>query len=64
MENIVHILYLNSKVLGVFDKKSLLDSFVEGCIQNNFIKRENLSIEIFEINTCYKMNTSLPFFVQ
>jgi hypothetical protein len=49
---IVNILYLNNKVIGVFDEDNL-NYFIKGGIQNNFFTIENIKTESFFFNSCY-----------
>lgn len=58
MEDLVYILYLNNKVIGVFDSKSSLDTFVNGCEQNDFFYKKNIYVESFVRNSCLKYESS------
>jgi len=49
---IVYILYLNNKVIGVFDENNL-NYFIKGGIQNNFFTIENIKTESYFFNSCY-----------
>jgi len=53
MENKAYVLYLNNKILGVFDNEKLLKNFINGGIQNEFFNEANLKTHIFEMNSCY-----------
>ena len=59
MENKAYILYLNNKILGVFDNEKSLKNFIEGGIQNNFFNNRNLRTQIFEMNSCYEINNNI-----
>jgi hypothetical protein len=58
MEDLVYILYLNNKVIGVFDSKSSLDTFIIGCDQNDFFCKKNIYVESFVRNSCLKYESS------
>jgi hypothetical protein len=58
MEDFVYILYLNNKVIGVFDNKFSLDTFVNGCEQNDFFYKKNIYVESFVRNSCLKYESS------
>ena len=59
MENKAYVLYLNNKLLGVFNNEKLLENFIKGGIQNNFFHESNLKKHIFEMNSCYNIDINI-----
>ena len=50
------IIYLNSKVIGVYNNELLANSFINGGIQNNFFDKKNIRLEKFVMNSCFSVN--------
>lgn len=59
MESKAYILYLNNKILGVFDNEKLLKNFINGGIQNKFFHETNLKTQIYEMNSCYNVDINI-----
>jgi hypothetical protein len=56
MDNKAFILYLNDKIVGVYDNEKTMNIFIDGAVQNNFFSKENIKIEKFAINSCLNLS--------
>jgi hypothetical protein len=50
------VIYLNGKVIGVYNNELLANSFINGGIQNKFFDKKNIHIEKFVMNSCFSVN--------
>jgi len=50
------VVFLNNKILGVFDNEISLNYFIDGGIQNNYFKKNNITVETFGMNSCFCFN--------
>ena len=56
MDNKAFILYLNDKIVGVYDNEKTMNIFIDGAVQNNFFSKENIKIEKFAMNSCLNLS--------
>ena len=56
MDNTAFVLYLNDKILGIYDNEKALNIFVDGAVQNNFFTKENIKIQKFAMNSCFNLS--------
>jgi len=47
------VVFIDKKILGVFDNETSLNYFIDGGVQNNYFKKESLTIEKFGMNSCF-----------
>ena len=50
------VIYLNGKVIGIYNNELLANSFINGGIQNKFFDKKNIHIEKFVMNSCFSVN--------
>lgn len=56
MDNKAFVLYLNDKILGVYDNEKTMNIFIDGAVQNNFFSKENIKIDKFLMNSCFNLS--------
>ena len=59
MSNKAFVLYLNNNLLGIFDNENTVNNFIKGGVQNKFFSNQNIRIEQFVMNSCYKLEEKL-----
>jgi len=47
------VVFVDNKILGVFDNEVSLNYFIDGGIQNNYFNKENITVESFGMNSCF-----------
>lgn len=56
MNNFGYVLIKNEKVIGVFDNEDLIDTFINGGIQNEFFDKKSIKKLKFTMNSIYCHN--------
>jgi len=56
LHKIALILFSDNKILGVFDNETSLNYFIDGGIQNNYFKKNNITVQTFGMNSCFQIN--------
>lgn len=51
MSDFVFIVYLKNNVIAVYNNETLLNIFIDGAIQKKFIKKEEIKIEKYNMNS-------------
>jgi hypothetical protein len=53
MNKLGYILFNNGNVIGIFDDEQLLNTYIDGCIQNNFFNKDKIKIEKYTMNSLF-----------
>jgi hypothetical protein len=56
MNKLGYVLFKNENVIGIFDDEQILNTYIDGCIQNNFFNRDNIKIEKYTMNSLFCHN--------
>ena len=56
LHKIALVVFVDNKILGVFDNEVSLNYFIDGGIQNNYFKKENITVEAYGMNSCFCFN--------
>ena len=51
MDSYGYILYLNKKIIGVYNNEQLLNIFIDGAIQKSYFNREDIIIDKYIMNS-------------
>jgi len=53
MNKLGYILFNNENIIGIFDDEEFMNTYINGCIQNNFFNRNNIKIEKYTMNSLF-----------
>jgi len=56
MNKLGYVLFNNGNIIGIFDDEQIMNSYIDGCIQNNFFNRDNIKIEKYTMNSLFCHN--------
>jgi len=56
LHKIALVVFVDNKILGVFDNETSLNYFIDGGIQNNYFKKTSITVETFGMNSCFNFN--------
>jgi hypothetical protein len=56
MNKIGYVLFKNENVIGIFDDEQITNTYIDGCIQNNFFTRDNIKIQKYTMNSLFCHN--------
>ena len=56
LHKIALVVFLDNKILGVFDNETSLNYFIDGGIQNNYFTKASITVETFGMNSCFNFN--------
>jgi hypothetical protein len=56
MNKIGYVLFKNENVIGIFDDEQIINTYIDGCIQNNFFTRDTIKIQKYTMNSLFCHN--------
>jgi hypothetical protein len=56
MNKLGYVLFNNGNIIGIFDDEQIMNTYIDGCIQNNFFNKDKIKIEKYTMNSLYCHN--------
>jgi hypothetical protein len=56
LHKIALVVFLDNKILGVFDNETSLNYFIDGGVQNNYFIKDKITVQTFGMNSCFNFN--------